>query len=140
MPPSSLSPNPARVGWLRQSGERHAKVDQLLKQFLATGWNVWVVEEKDLPLEQILCFDLILLETFARTQNEIHLSLSRIRLGSYVPLVMLADDPSDDWVVEMLRAGADAVLTLDVPDEVSLARCKALLRRWLFLAAAPTHS
>lgn len=101
-----------------------------MERFSNAGIDVWIVNGSDLPLEQMLCFDLILLESFGAAKKELPPALYRIRIGSRAPLVLLTDERAIEWKIQALRAGADAILTMATSADVILARCQALLRRW----------
>ena len=76
-------------------------------------------------------FDLILMEYFDHLENDMSAALSKIRTESRAPLMMLTDGQTTDWSVNALKAGADAIFNLNTPEDIILARCNALLRRWL---------
>src|SRR5690606_17869046 len=115
--------------WLRQrrplTEKAHLLKDEMAKHALS-------VELKDLfdwtPL-QFAGTDLILLEAFDRIDGTAETIVTRIRLESRVPIIMLADSYSIDQLVAALATGADAIWSLSTPVEVLIARCKALLRR-----------
>ena len=85
----------------------------------------------NLVIEDVTDFDLILFESFDQVASEMNAAVNRIRLDSRAPLLMLIDDQSGACSLDVLQAGADAIFTISTPDEVILARCNALLRRWL---------
>ena len=134
IPFNSLPLSVIRVAWLRQPGRERAKIARLLKRFSSAGMKISVVEVssgQNPLLEQILGFDLILMEYFDHLENEMSAALSRIRTESRAPLMMLTDGQTPDWSVNALKAGADAIFNLNTPEDIILARCNALLRRWL---------
>ncbi len=131
LPRSKTSPDVVRIAWLRRFTSSPEQVSALLEKFASVGIDVWLVNGEHLPLEQILCFDLILLETPAQPESLVYASLERIRSGSKAPLVLLTDDYSVEWSIESLQAGADAILPINTSSDVILARCRSLLRRWL---------
>ena len=123
-----------RVAWLRQPGRERAKIARLLKHFSNAGMKISMVEVSsghNPLLEQILGFDLILMEYFDHLENDMSAALSKIRTESRAPLMMLTDGQTTDWSVNALKAGADAIFNLNTPEDIILARCNALLRRWL---------
>ena len=121
----------ARVAWLRPAGTKpQYRLNYLVERFARAGMDVWIVNDTELPLEQMLCFDLILLESFDAAKKELQPALYRIRLGSRAPLVLLTDERTIEWRIQALRAGADAILSMTTSADVILARCQALLRRW----------
>lgn len=135
-PPASLSrpetsTDVIRIAWLRHFASSSEQVNNLMDKFADFGMDVWLVNGENLPSKQIPCFDLILLETPAQPASTIHSSIKRIRNYSKVPLILLTDDYNVQWNIDVLRAGADAILPLNTSSDVVLARCRSLLRRWL---------
>jgi hypothetical protein len=120
----------ARVAWLRHPSTPSAAADHLMDKFSAEGIDIWIVNTDTVPVEQVLCFDLILLESFGSLSPDLRQILGRIRMGSRAPLIMLTDGRSKQASLDALRAGADAILTVTTPVEVVFAHCMALLRRW----------
>lgn len=120
-----------RIAWLRRFPSTADRINYLLDKFSSAGIDVWLVNEEHLPIEQILCFDLILLESSSNPAVDVKAKLQRIRSGSKAPLILLTDEYSVQWGINVLQSGADAILPADSSFEVILARCHALLRRWL---------
>ncbi|MCX6045328.1 MAG: hypothetical protein NT075_09450 [Chloroflexi bacterium] len=123
-----------RLVWVRRPGKELAKSLNLLNQLSTEGVDVWVIEASNLvnlAIDDVADYDLILFEYFDHGTNDMKSAVSHIRLGSRAPLMMLTDDQSVAWSLDALSAGADAIFTVSTPDEVILARCNALLRRWL---------
>jgi DNA-binding response OmpR family regulator len=56
-----------------------------------------------------------------------------VRLLTQAPLIVLTDNHTLDWSIRALHSGADALFTINMPDDVIVARSKALLRRWMRL-------
>ncbi len=130
----SHSPCFARLLWVRRTGRAINKSASLLHRFADAGIQIWVIEANDLAdliIDQMTDFDLILFEYLDHVESEMKTAVSQIRAGSRAPLLMLTDNPTSDWSVSALRAGVDAICAPNTPDEVILARCTALLRRWL---------
>lgn len=124
----------ARLLWVRCTRSAMNKSTSLLNCFADAGIQIWVAEVNDLAdlvINQMTDFDLILFEYLDHVESEMKTAVSQIRLGSRAPLLMLTDNPTSDWSIKALHAGADAICALSTPDEVILARCTALLRRWL---------
>lgn len=127
---SSVTSSPTRIAWLQQNFHQLPKAVSLRTRFSDAGMQVklhqWTVEDVA-PLE---C-DLILFECFDRFEQEMIAFLAKIRLFSQAPLIVLTDNYALDWSICALRSGADAIFTVNMPDEVIFARSNALLRRWL---------
>lgn len=119
-----------RVVWLQQSCQQLPKALSLRTRFTDAGMHVrvhqWTIDDIA-PLE---C-DLILFESFEMFEQDLVQFLGKIRIFSQAPLVILTDNHALDWSICALRGGADAIFTVNMPDEVIVARSNALLRRWL---------
>ena len=123
-----------RIVWVRGSDKELPKSLSLFNRLSDEGMNIWVIEVPNLinlAIDDVPNFDLILFEYFDHVESEIKTVIRQIRSGSRAPLMMLTDDQSVAWSMDALNAGADAIFTVSTPDEVILARCNALLRRWL---------
>ncbi len=134
LPPKKAPAFATRLVWVRRPGKELPKSMNLLKRLSSQGFEIWVIEASNLTnlvIEDVTDFDLILFEYFDHVANEMRALVSRIRLNSRAPLMMLTDDQSVACYLDVLQAGADAIFTISTPDEVILARCHALLRRWL---------
>lgn len=129
----SVSPMPrARILWLKERLEFRANMLDLQEQFRQQGSELEITGMWDVTSDQLADADLILLEAFSRIDATVETMVARIRLESRVPLIMLTEDcDSSDQLVTALTAGVDAIWSLNTSTEILLARCKALLRRWL---------
>lgn len=128
-----------QVVWLRQSGADYTKVGRLQGRFLSSGLRVQLFEGVESlsniePYRQMLFHaDLVLLEAFGRIGREtFELLLSGVRQCSIAPIVMLTEDASAERTVLALKAGADATVLLNMPEDVIMARMYSLLRRWVY--------
>jgi DNA-binding response OmpR family regulator len=128
---STKAPILARVVWYQPSGEERPKTTSIVSKFSQNGMDVRVVRVDDEMLEQLTKVDLVMVEVTGRIDEEINMLLDDIRSNSHAPVVLLTDNYTLEWSIATLVAGADAVVTVNTPDEVIIARCKALLRRWL---------
>jgi hypothetical protein len=119
-----------RLAWLQQTHLHAPKSLGLRTRFADVGMQVnthqWAADEIVLPE----C-ELILLECFGMLEQEMARALVTIRMNSQIPLIVLTDNHTLDWSLGALRGGADAIFTVTMPDEVIVARSKALLRRWI---------
>jgi DNA-binding response OmpR family regulator len=136
-PSTNLKNVPERLSviWLRHADIPFRRVRPLVNTLSSSGLDVWLLTPRELPLEQVLCFDLIVLEASSsndapRDTEEIVRMLRRIRLGSRAPLLLLSESTPMQWRIQALRAGADAILPLDTAPSVVLAQCRAMCRRW----------
>ncbi len=142
----SFGGRPIRVAWLRQPGADYSKVNRLLNRCMNVGLSVQLVElidpadRLDLHLNKLQQSDLVILEVFGRIGRETYEAiLDQVRKYSIVPMVILTEDASAERTVGALRAGADSVLLLNMPEEVVLARLHSLLRRWFFPKGLVSH-
>ena len=122
------------IGWVRRPSKEQMKSASLRNSLTNEGMDVWLIETNNLAtlvIEDLAHFDLILFECFDPIESEMKAAVDRIRVYSRAPLLLLTDEQSATWAVDALHAGADAIFTVNTPDEVILARCNALLRRWL---------
>ena len=133
-----------RVAWLRQSGADYTKVSRLLGRCTTSGLRVQLFEgidssaSVDIHRELLLHADMVLLEAFGRIGRDTHEGLlSHVRQYSIAPVVMLTEDASAERSITALKAGADAVVLLNMPEEVIIARFNSLLRRWFHPSQFP---
>jgi len=136
--PSNGSPHghdspPKELLWFRTNTDQRPKVVTLLDRFDSAGLNVKLCsnhfEGSDRPTGSLHCA-LIMLECVDTREEEMLLQLECVRAQSKAPLVILTDNTTLDWSLLALRGGADAIFTLNTPDDIILARSNALLRRW----------
>ncbi len=79
-------------------------------------------------LEELSRCSFILLDAYNMAAVEVQETIAWIRSATLAPLVVLtARDP--DFEVAVLRAGADTVIAFSESLEVSLALCRATIRR-----------
>ncbi len=141
MRPTKYSPNgdskhsgvvTKRVLWFRANDDQRPKVVTLLDRFDHAGLDVQVfnVFEGHNPFPSKLTCSLIMLECVDTIEQEMLTRLDSVRSKSKAPLIILTDNATLDWSLLALREGADAIFTMNTPDEIILARSNALLRRW----------
>ncbi len=121
-----------QILWLRTNTDQRPKVITLLDRFDNAGMAVHVcqdMEEFVIPAE-VLRDTLIMVECVDTIEQEMLLRLGSVRSQSKAPLIVLTDNTTLDWSLLALREGADAIFTLNTPDDIILARSNALLRRW----------
>ena len=128
--PKNLESN-IQVAWVQQSGRIDCRCHRLLEQFANAGMNISHLNSDEPQVDRILRSDLILFESYGRISYKTHNTLGNIRNRSRAPLVLLTDDQPVEWYINAIRAGADAILPLSTSNDIILARCNALLRRWL---------
>ena len=71
--------------------------------------------------------DLTGLEVLARVRNELKLT---------VPVIVVTPPKGEDYIVSVLRGGADDCITTPVGDREFLARLEAITRRWIYAPPA----
>ena len=124
--------SPLRVIWLQQTLQQLPKALGLRTRFTDAGMqvNLHLLDlENGVPLEG----ELILLECFGMFEQEMMKVLLKLRFFSKAPLIILTDNSTLDWSLRALHTGADAIFTVNMPDDVIIARSRALLRRWVSL-------
>lgn len=136
MADSALSTNKmrldsARVAWVRVTHDVNRNSERLSQMFTDEGLSVQVLEMDDTLYDHLPSFDLIMLESFGQVDVSTIAAVSSIRMGSRAPLVVLMSSYARNEMIDALYAGVDAVWALGMPREMLLARCRALLRRWL---------
>ncbi|MEZ4678975.1 MAG: hypothetical protein R2932_32645 [Caldilineaceae bacterium] len=122
-----------RLLWFRMQRDQRPKVTTLLDRFDHAGMDVEIImmsghyhRNQNLPQ----CA-LIMLECVESVEHEMLAQLNEVRATSKAPLIVLTDNHTLDWSLLALREGADAIFTLNTPDDIILARSTALIRRWL---------
>ena len=123
---------PLRVVWLQQNLQQVPKALALRTCFTDAGMQV-NLHQFDPEENTSLDGELILLECLGMFEQEMMKVLIKLRLFSKAPLIILTDNYTLDWSLRALHSGADAIFTVNMPDDVILARSKALLRRWVSL-------
>jgi DNA-binding response OmpR family regulator len=123
------SSSPARIFWLRRAESIASQ--KLMGKFTQNGLDISVFNNYD-ALSTLYDdrVDLCVIETAGQSIKEIKVLVICIRARSRVPLILLSEEISTDWAIQMLVAGVDAVVPTETPDDIVIARTKALLRRW----------
>lgn len=124
--------SPLRVVWLQQTYQQLPKALALRTRFTDAGMQV-KLHQLDVEDGALLEGELILLECLGMFEQEMMKILLKLRLFSKAPLIILTDNYTLDWSLRALHSGADAIFTVNMPDDVIIARSKALLRRWVSL-------
>lgn len=124
--------SPVRIVWLEQKMHSLPKAMALRTRFGDTGMQVHL-HQLSLETDAKLDGELILLECFDMFEQEMMKVVFMLRQLTQAPLIVLTDNHSLDWSIRALHSGADAIFTVNMPDDVIVARSKALLRRWVSL-------
>lgn len=119
-----------RVAWIQQNLQQLPKALSLRTRFSDAGMSVNTHQWKFDDVGPLEC-ELILFDCCTMIEQEMMRFLLKIRFFSQAPLIVLTDNHTLDWSVTALRGGADAIFTVNMPDDVILARSNALLRRWI---------
>jgi len=129
-----------RVLWLRGGTGEWPKTTGLRNRFGSEGMDIHLADlhhTDEQALDQQVAklfptiFDLIMLECVETGEEAMLRQVNCIREVSQAPLIVLTDNHTLDWSLHALREGADAIFTLNTPDDVIVARSNALLRRWM---------
>jgi DNA-binding NarL/FixJ family response regulator len=83
-----------------------------------------------MPGEASRSFDMVVMHVDTQTLGEVAAAVVQIRTCNRAPIVLLTEHEPLEWSLAALPAGADAVLSIHTPEEIIVARCMALLRRW----------
>lgn len=75
--------------------------------------------------------DLILIHITHESLEQVKRLVGHIRRETHAPIMLLPETQAYEWSLSMLPAGVDAVMLASTPAEVLVARCAALLRRWV---------
>jgi len=121
-----------RIVWLQQKMHSLPKVVALRTRFGDAGMQVHL-HQLSLETDAKLDGELILLECFDMFEQEMMKVVFTLRQLTQAPLIVLTDNHSVEWSIRALHSGADAIFTVNMPDDVIVARSKALLRRWVSL-------
>lgn len=121
-----------RIVWLQQTTQALPKAQALRTRFGETGIQIQL-RQASLEADTQLDGELILLECFGMVEPEMMKAVITVRLLTQAPLIVLTDNHTLDWSIRALHSGADALFTINMPDDVIVARSKALLRRWMRL-------
>ncbi len=118
-----------RIALLHSGHQYHARVTELVDSLGGEMIAIDLVSLPRLPIDQVSDCDLILFEAFG-PGDQIGDALTCIRRASRAPVVMLTSSNRSDRTIDALKAGADAVIPLNVSQDVIVAHCSALMRRW----------
>lgn len=121
---------PTQIAWLRQGDVDRSKSRNIQQKLITTGFDVLEVNPENETLKKIQNTDLIIIESYGHFHRDLVSLLHQARMHSHAPIVMLTDNQTFDWSSSAIAAGADAIVTIATADEVIIARCQALLRRW----------
>ena len=82
-------------------------------------------------------FEVLIIGTLGSQAGELEV-LGRVRgvLNLTVPVIVVTTERSEDWVVNVLRTGADDCIVLPVGQSEFLARLEAIVRRWIHVPTA----
>jgi hypothetical protein len=117
------------VFWMRRA--QNIASQNLMESFRQDGVTVSIFNN-DEALRTLYDdhVDLCIIETAGHSIKEVKVLVNCIRAQSRVPLILLSEQLSTDWMIQMLVIGVDAVVSTQTPDAIVIARAKALLRRW----------
>lgn len=120
----------ARIAWLQGAGPQREFVHRLERKFGEQGTPIsfTVVSMNDSDIFPY--YDLLILEYPRCNRRELARLITRIRRVCSAPIIVLSRCDEADLTVAALHAGADTVVANNTAEEVIVARCRALLRRW----------
>lgn len=120
-----------RALWLQPSDDEGVMGQTLHERLAAQSLLLYNMSQESTPGEACRYFDLILLRVTDQTYAQVREMIYQIRAFNRAPIMLLTDQQTYEWSLVALPAGADAVVLADAPTEIIVARCLALLRRWL---------
>lgn len=120
----------AQIAWLQGAGPQREIVHRLESQFEEQGIPIRVTTVGLSESDVFPYYDLLILEYLRCNRRELARIIAHIRRACAAPIIVLARCAVAELTVVALRAGADTVIPLNTTDEVIVARCRALLRRW----------
>ncbi len=120
----------ARIAWLQGAGLQRELIHRLEHKFDEQGTPISVTTVDLNDSDVFPYYDLLVLEYLRCNLRELARIVAHIRRSCAAPIIVLANCAIADMTVAALRAGADTVIPVNTDDEVIVARCQALLRRW----------
>lgn len=120
----------ARLAWLQGVGPQRELLYRLENKFDEQGIPISVTAVDLRDSDVFPYYDLLILEYLRCNRRELARMIAYIRRACAAPIIVLARCAVGELTVAALRAGADTVIPLNTADEVIVARCQALLRRW----------
>jgi DNA-binding NarL/FixJ family response regulator len=119
-----------RVALLYYGHTQHRKALELVANLADESILLQCDHEEEALCEVCSECDLILIEAHRQFTARQRQAIRWIRAGSLAPIVVLTSDKPNEYPADTIRAGADAVLSLQLASDVILAHCEALMRRW----------
>lgn len=117
--------------WLCSPGPLSPPSIQLMNSSRFAGMQLDVLTYTELLMIPFWRYDLVVLEKASdQSMPELLASVKRVRTLSKAPLVVLMRRVAPKITIAGLRAGADAVASLSMPEQVLLAHWGAMLNRW----------
>jgi DNA-binding response OmpR family regulator len=120
-----------RVLWLQPSANDGLLHPSLRERLAAHSLLLYSMAQEEKSGEACRNFDLVLLRVTDQPYGLIRETIHQIRAYNRAPIMLLVDQQVYEWTLVALPAGADTVVLADAPTEIIVARCLALLRRWL---------
>lgn len=120
-----------RALWLQPSADEGLLYPQLRERLAAHSLLLYSMAQDEISGEACHNFDLVLLRVTDQPYGQIREMIHQIRAHNRAPIMLLVDQQVYEWTLVGLPAGADTVVLVDAPTEIIIARCLALLRRWL---------
>jgi DNA-binding response OmpR family regulator len=120
----------ARIAWLQGAGLQRELIHRLENKFDEQGIPISVTSVDLNDSDVFPYYDLLVLEYLRCSRRELARMIVQVRRSCAAPIIVLAKCAVADLTVAALRAGADTVIPVNTTDEVIVARCQALLRRW----------
>jgi DNA-binding response OmpR family regulator len=119
-----------RVALFHNNHQHHNRVMDLVHSLADEAVDIDLRHCTRTMPERLANCDLILFEAFGQVSLEQQAALNSIRTSSLAPIVMLISGVRTERTIDGILAGADAVISLNTANDVIVAHCQALIRRW----------
>jgi DNA-binding NarL/FixJ family response regulator len=119
-----------RVALLYHGRSHRHKVQQIVNHIADETIAVDLDSVSESLCEVVADCDLIVVESLGYVNPRQHQALKWIRISSLAPVVVLTHAVHTDRTIDAIASGADAVIPLSVAQDVIVAHCRALMRRW----------
>ena len=124
-----VNPSEVNVLWVQPNAVDQPHWQELRNGLADEGMHLFVLPSAVAIGESWPAFGLVLIQVAQMTQETVFDLVEQVRENTHAPLVLLTDW-TDEWLLDTISLGADAVVSLKTTQAEILAHCNALLRRW----------
>ena len=126
---SLVNTSEVNVLWVQSNSVDQPHWQDLRNGLADEGMHLFVLPSATAIGESWPAFGLVVIQVAQMTREDVFDLVEQVRENTYAPLVLLTDWP-DEWLLDTIMLGADAVVSLKTTQAEILAHCNALLRRW----------